>query len=70
MKQFTNDERKKQRKQNFEQAKLHFENEEFELAGKRLSEAVTISPYLKYSIIKALRENNYEYIVAPYEADS
>lgn len=43
---------------------------EIDLAHKKLSEAVTISPFLKYSIVKALWEYKYDYIVAPYEADS
>ena len=40
------------------------------MAGKKLAEAVTISSFLKFSIIKALREHGVDYIVAPFEADS
>jgi len=43
---------------------------DLEMAGKKLAEAVTISSFLKFSIIKALREHGVDYIVAPFEADS
>jgi len=55
MKQQTNNEWKKIWDESLKQALEHIWNKEFELAGKKLAEAVTISSYLKFSLIKVIK---------------
>lgn len=41
-----------------------------QMAMRKFSEAVDITPEMAYSLIQVLKSTNIEYYVAPYEADA
>eukprot|EP00741_Cyanophora_paradoxa_P000306 tig00000403_g297.t1 len=66
----------KEKERQAERAKNRAKAEEYQREGKRdaaneyYAKAVDVTPYMAYRWIRALREQNVEYLVAPYEADA
>ena len=66
----TNIKRSKKRNEALERARLHHKNGEWHEASRAANMAVKVTPEMAQHLIHRLRENNIEFIVAPFEADS
>ncbi|MCO5590884.1 hypothetical protein L7F22_044859 [Adiantum nelumboides] len=69
-KQGTEDERRRRRDEHLQQARKFLGQGRQKRAFEHFTKCVDVTPAMAYQLIKVLREQDIDYIVAPYEADA
>ncbi|CAK9203483.1 unnamed protein product [Sphagnum troendelagicum] len=70
LKAATEDDRRRRREMNLEQARLKMSQGNIDGANELFQRAVDVSPAMANELIKVLRAEGVEFVVAPYEADA